>query len=69
MSKLWFGTDEVPFGYLVERLCAEKIAQLKTARHYEEGNMLYERKFDPNDISGNMYNEDEATRSKPEETE
>ena len=37
VTKRWFGTNEVPYGYVIERLCMEKLALFEVSEDYEEG--------------------------------
>jgi hypothetical protein len=45
LSLKWFGTTEVPYGYVIKRICMEKLAVFKVAEQYEDANYVYERKM------------------------
>jgi len=49
VTKRWFGTNEVPYGYVIERLCMEKLALFEVSEDYEEGSYLYQRKTELKD--------------------
>lgn len=56
----WFGTEEISYGYVLERLCMEKLALFEVAEDYESGNYVYERKRNfssPDDIIDTSENE------------
>jgi len=43
VTEQWFGSNEVPYGYVIERLCMEKLALFDVAEQYEGGNYVYQR--------------------------
>lgn len=45
VSEKWFGTTEVPYGYVIERICMEKLAVFNVAEQYEDATYVYQRKM------------------------